>query len=464
MATSDSQQEDAHSVNSSNDRLDAMKLSYTEMTVGPSGCIMTRELKLEWRNKLGYCPTCPGRPVLLFNLKRSRLNPLWQSRVPRTVAGECEQGVCLPCQRERQQEQQQQQQHSKRIAWRTTGNPAAANATVTTTTIRSSRQASNSTLGSNTVDYYSRSNSSDSLFRMPQAVSRASQNNNNNFTNERSSLTASSVSTSATRHGTGTHSLSMGSTHHSNRLPSLLLQNSTNNSGSGMNRLARSDRAALLPRTSEHIHQKQQEHQQQEYHQQQQHQHHQQQLDLSALSMCNKQEPYNHSMEHPAADGRHLLPVPTLIAPAASYRSSTTPTPRLAAEHRQFSNTDFSIISSLSNDCSVPSLEEESAAVPATSTHATSTTTAAAATMSSEAETIQEQLRVLLRDLRTNPIMLADILLNAMKSNETLETVQLFCLEAMLLIPVSAVDETVRTRYNSIIVSAEQLYGRSSFF
>ena len=94
-------------------RLDATKLSYNEMTVDSSGGIMTREVKLEWRQKLGYCTTCTERPVLLFTLKRSRLNPLWQNKQPRSVPGECENGVCLRCQREQQQNHRQPKRHQK---------------------------------------------------------------------------------------------------------------------------------------------------------------------------------------------------------------------------------------------------------------------------------------------------------------------------------------------------------------
>ena len=90
-------EEDTHSVASLN-RLDASKLSYNEMTVDPSGSIMSREEKFEWRQKLGYCTTCTERPVLLFKMKRGRLNPLWKSKEPRTVPGECENGVCFRCQ------------------------------------------------------------------------------------------------------------------------------------------------------------------------------------------------------------------------------------------------------------------------------------------------------------------------------------------------------------------------------
>jgi hypothetical protein len=53
-----------------------------------------------------------------------------------------------------------------------------------------------------------------------------------------------------------------------------------------------------------------------------------------------------------------------------------------------------------------------------------------------------DQLRILIRDLRDNPIMLAEILLHAMKSNATTETIQTFCLQHMGELPLSAVSQS----------------------
>ena len=75
----------------------ASDLSYATEAFDRSGAIMSHEQKREMRGKLGYCMTCPGVPVLLFDVKRSRLNPLWTTKQPLTVDGQCRNGHCLKC-------------------------------------------------------------------------------------------------------------------------------------------------------------------------------------------------------------------------------------------------------------------------------------------------------------------------------------------------------------------------------
>lgn len=58
---------------------------------------MSKETKTLLRSRFGYCKTCPDIPVLLFDIRKSRLNPLWSSKQPRTVEGESLGGKCLKC-------------------------------------------------------------------------------------------------------------------------------------------------------------------------------------------------------------------------------------------------------------------------------------------------------------------------------------------------------------------------------
>lgn len=75
----------------------AIELSYGEMTTFSSGGIMSKQTKTALRKQYGYCVICPLVPVLLFDIRRSRMNPLWISKKPRTVEGECLEGRCLKC-------------------------------------------------------------------------------------------------------------------------------------------------------------------------------------------------------------------------------------------------------------------------------------------------------------------------------------------------------------------------------
>jgi hypothetical protein len=56
---------------------------------------------------------------------------------------------------------------------------------------------------------------------------------------------------------------------------------------------------------------------------------------------------------------------------------------------------------------------------------------AAAAVIPSGESKVMEQIAVLMKELSTNPIMLADVLLYAMKSNADKKHVQIYCLEGM---------------------------------
>ena len=72
-------------------------LSYQDMAVDETGAVLSRDRKERLRLKHGYCPTCPTIPIQLYTMKRSRLNPLWSSKTPRSVEAECHNGMCLKC-------------------------------------------------------------------------------------------------------------------------------------------------------------------------------------------------------------------------------------------------------------------------------------------------------------------------------------------------------------------------------
>jgi hypothetical protein len=82
---------------SSSNRIEPHELSFGEMTTLSSGGIMSKQMKIDFRKQKGYCITCPHIPVLLLEIRRSRINPLWISKKPRTKDGECIDGRCLKC-------------------------------------------------------------------------------------------------------------------------------------------------------------------------------------------------------------------------------------------------------------------------------------------------------------------------------------------------------------------------------
>ena len=80
-----------------NSTIKAEQLSYNEMVLDFSGSIISREEKAVLRKQHGYCMTCQDVPVLLVEVQRSRMNPLWSSKKPRSADGECLDGKCLRC-------------------------------------------------------------------------------------------------------------------------------------------------------------------------------------------------------------------------------------------------------------------------------------------------------------------------------------------------------------------------------
>ena len=379
-----SEQDDTQSVFSLN-RLDAVKLSYNEMTVDPSGSIMSREVKLEWRQKLGYCTTCTERPNLLFTFKRSRMNPLWKIKEPRSVPGECDKGVCLRCQKEKEQLEQQQRALLAKISAPATNNNA----------LTGNRQVSNSTLGSTANnDYISRSNSTDSI-RFPSQQQQLQQSRIGRNPVRETPYNAPLRSMS-------NEDMMLGSAHHAGSFVSAngSTQRSMTPRLSGNQRLVRSDhRSALLPRGSH------------------------EQNTTSQFHPSTIDE-MNQSMSE-------LLPVPTYISPQKRPTSS-----------RQMSTTDFSVASSLSCDFSVRSLGEEGVLdLPCTADgHRPASGTATVVSDTSTEANLKEQLRELLDDMKSNPSMAADVLLHSMKANADKEGIQFFCLKNMQMPPQVVLD------------------------
>lgn len=76
----------------------AVELSYGEMTTFSSGGIMSKQSKTDLRKQYGYCLSCPLVPILIRDVRKSRINPMWISKKPRSIRGESFEGKCLKCQ------------------------------------------------------------------------------------------------------------------------------------------------------------------------------------------------------------------------------------------------------------------------------------------------------------------------------------------------------------------------------
>ncbi|CAB9512603.1 expressed unknown protein [Seminavis robusta] len=82
-------------------KVSAEDLSYETMTVEACGKVMSTETKRELRERNGYCLSCKGPPTLCFIVTKSRINPLWTNKEPRTEEGGCFEGHCLKCKPEK---------------------------------------------------------------------------------------------------------------------------------------------------------------------------------------------------------------------------------------------------------------------------------------------------------------------------------------------------------------------------
>ncbi|KAL3944715.1 MAG: hypothetical protein SGBAC_001185 [Bacillariaceae sp.] len=75
----------------------AYTLAYNEVSMGSDGQVLTDDKKRKQREKKGYCLECRGPPVMLYTIKKSRMNPLFTTKKPRTVEGQCSNGFCFLC-------------------------------------------------------------------------------------------------------------------------------------------------------------------------------------------------------------------------------------------------------------------------------------------------------------------------------------------------------------------------------
>ena len=72
-------------------------LSYHNMILNIDGSVLSQDLIKGLRERQGYCVTCPGEPVKLYEIRKSKLNPLWKSKENISVMHESYNGVCLKC-------------------------------------------------------------------------------------------------------------------------------------------------------------------------------------------------------------------------------------------------------------------------------------------------------------------------------------------------------------------------------
>ncbi|KAI2491153.1 hypothetical protein MHU86_23411 [Fragilaria crotonensis] len=75
----------------------ADSLAYGHMRIRKDGTVMADSEIRELRQRQGYCLTCPGEPIKLFSVKRSKMNPLYQKKEPIEILNQCINGVCLKC-------------------------------------------------------------------------------------------------------------------------------------------------------------------------------------------------------------------------------------------------------------------------------------------------------------------------------------------------------------------------------
>ena len=74
-----------------------MSLAYNNLLMNADGSILSTEHIKELRERYGYCVTCQGEPVKLYDIRKSKLNPLWKSKEPLTAMHMSLNGVCLKC-------------------------------------------------------------------------------------------------------------------------------------------------------------------------------------------------------------------------------------------------------------------------------------------------------------------------------------------------------------------------------
>lgn len=357
---------------------------------------MSRQFKMEWRQKLGYCTTCDERPVLLFNIKRHRLNPLWQNKQARTVAGECDKGVCLRCQKERLHQSTARSPVLTAVVSRSTSG-SNHNAT-------NHRQTSNSTLGSNATPSDFRSTVSAESLRYT-----SHQSSRPGTLPLRSKSNDDVIMAAATSAHHNSHQQS--SNHNSRLLPS------------GNNRRV-PHRAALRGGDSHH------------------HTYHQ----PSTIDELNQSGSEMHvpAFVRPMKRMSSLRQMSSSNFSAASSISLDVSVPSLEEEHMS----DLNVASSSSGHNNHYVTDDESKGNFTSLSGQNQTTHPLVSN-----DEIMDQLRDLLGDLHGNPAMAADVLLNAMKQNAERESIQVFLLESLQgHVPAAHVEGSVSDFLGSLCI------------
>ena len=366
-------------------RWTAEDLAYNSMTVDPSGSILSRATKLSERQRLGYCLTCTERPILLYAVRKSRFNP-WQSKQARSVPGECENGVCLRCRNKEQQPPTTRTSHppppqrGARVA------PAVATSTHRTT--------SNSTLSTDlfTASRTSGSVATDSLSQprgTPHTRGTTSHHSAEGWgrhSYHRSNLPQQPRRTLSNECMTGLHAV----THHgATTTVSAYTASTGTQSGTGTSHPTPNNNGTprITRRTRE----------------------------LRSAPMTANKPPLTQS-EH--------MPVPTLIAnrPVA----------------RQSSNSNFSVASSVSYD-SILSKGEEAA----DANHNTTPSLREDTAQHDDVALLPHQMTTFFHDSGASPVDMAHALNTTIKEKMAHESVQVYCLQSALPLPVSVVMESV---------------------
>jgi hypothetical protein len=79
-------------------RTNGGSLSFTNMLMRQDGSVMTNDHIKELRERQGFCLTCPqGEPVQLFEIKKSKINPLFRGKEALDELHQSHNGICLKC-------------------------------------------------------------------------------------------------------------------------------------------------------------------------------------------------------------------------------------------------------------------------------------------------------------------------------------------------------------------------------
>lgn len=76
---------------------ESLSYSNNSMVMNQNGTLLRPDEIQEMRLNQGFCPTCKGTPVKLYEVRKTKLNPLWKSKEPLTVPNVSYKGLCLVC-------------------------------------------------------------------------------------------------------------------------------------------------------------------------------------------------------------------------------------------------------------------------------------------------------------------------------------------------------------------------------